>query len=349
MKHQFALCVQIEASEDGPPGSIHLLPAGPLVRGRDGREWRMTSPENVAARLEDKIAIDINHSTQRKSAMGDEAPAVGWITALESRESGIWGTTEWNSRGKAALNDKEYRFISPVFTFDPDENNPDTGEIDQLLTAALTNNPNLRLTALNTPEVVLEPENKTIIKETINETKSQGENMDRVKGYLSLKAEATEDDIVQAIEIAINERQVDTEKRISLDSVPREQFEKVCNDLSKANDELEEIKLKEKGAEIEAFLKEARESGKIVPASEDKFRALCNVEGGLDHARGILDAMPVTVKMEPKKELDGAPPFVGVSLTAKDEQVLNTMTEPQKAAYKAMKERMVAAGQIRGA
>lgn len=338
VEHHFALCIQIEASEDGPPSAIHLLPAGPMVRGKDGREWRLSSAENVAAKFDQKIPIDINHSTQRKAASGDESPAVGFITGLESRDTGIWGLADWNPRGKEILNNKEYAFISPVFSFDPDLNDSDTGEISQLQSAALTNNPNLRLTALNTTKETKE-----------HKTDSQGEKMDRVKGFLSLEANSTEDDVIRAIEMALNVKEEETTKKISLDSVPKEQYEKACNSLRAVTDTLEKIELEKKAAEIDTFIDKAKAEGKIIPACEAKYRALCAMEDGLEHARGIIESMPVLVKLEPVKGLEGVPKFAEVSLTEKDKIVMNNMDEDRKKAYLATRERMVASGKIRGA
>jgi phage I-like protein len=76
---------------------------------------------------------------------GGTAPAAGWITQLQVRDGGsVWGKVEWTDLGLEAVGKKRYRGISPVFAYDKD-----SGRALGLASAALTNNPNLDLVALN--------------------------------------------------------------------------------------------------------------------------------------------------------------------------------------------------------
>lgn len=127
------------------PGSapewIQLVPAGEF-RGADGRGpfCLKDAARVIAASMPDggRLAIDENHSTDLAAKDGRPAPARGWIVALEAREDGIWGRVEWTAAGRALLEDRAYRGISPVFL-----HTKDGGEVVKLLRAAITNDPNL--------------------------------------------------------------------------------------------------------------------------------------------------------------------------------------------------------------
>jgi len=64
--------------------------------------------------------------------------AAGWITGLASEGGKIMADVEWTAAGRAALESKEYRFISP--TFYHSENG---GEVTRIARAGLTNIPAL--------------------------------------------------------------------------------------------------------------------------------------------------------------------------------------------------------------
>ncbi len=138
--------------EQGAPDWVHLLPAREgAIRTFDGRgPYRLADAEAViAASLEDTrgIPIDENHATDLAAPKGGMSPARGWIIGLEAREDGIWGEVEWTAAGRALVEDRSYRGLSPVFRHDQH------GEISRLLRASLTNVPNLRgLTALHSEQ-----------------------------------------------------------------------------------------------------------------------------------------------------------------------------------------------------
>ncbi len=135
------------------PEWVMLIPSG-TFKGRDGRgPYQMTDVNAVIANtsaqaLEAGLPFDINHSTDFSAPNGGPSPAAGWIHELQNRAGELWGRVEWTDLGKESLSrgpngePPRYRYLSPVFTFDND------GNIQELLRAALTNNPNLRDTAI---------------------------------------------------------------------------------------------------------------------------------------------------------------------------------------------------------
>lgn len=134
-----------------PPAWIELIPPGPDVAGNDGRRWRNDDPHTIVAAFQQRyravpMVIDYEHASEHRAPQGLDAPAAGWIDRLEVRQGGsIWGhVQQWTERAAQMIKAREYRFLSPVFTFEKA-----TSKIRALVSAALTNSPNLNMTALN--------------------------------------------------------------------------------------------------------------------------------------------------------------------------------------------------------
>lgn len=135
---------------------VHLIPAG-TFKGRDGRgpytvgDADQVVEETIALAGKRQIAIDYEHQIDFASKNGQPAPAAGWIAALEVRQDGIWGLVKWTATERQYLDQREYRYLSPVF------HHTRAGEVKRLLRAALTNNPNLdQLAALATSETQMD-------------------------------------------------------------------------------------------------------------------------------------------------------------------------------------------------
>jgi phage I-like protein len=83
--------------------------------------------------------VDYEHQTLLAAQNGHPAPAAGWFSKLEWRESGLFAIdVEWTERATQMIEGGEYKYISPVFAYDKK-----TGKVLRLLHAALTNNPAL--------------------------------------------------------------------------------------------------------------------------------------------------------------------------------------------------------------
>ncbi|UFZ05466.1 phage protease [Bradyrhizobium ontarionense] len=128
-----------------------LLPIGQggVVATIDGRgPYRVRDAAKLAADAlalhAGRIPIDENHATDLAAPEGRPAPARGWATELEVRADGIYGRVEWSKPGAALMEERAYRFISPVLIHDK------AGTVLDLPRASLTNTPNLRgMAALN--------------------------------------------------------------------------------------------------------------------------------------------------------------------------------------------------------
>ena len=138
---------EIPLAEGRAPSHITLLTPGPLL-ARDGRRWRLDDAAAVVAATRARagstdLVIDYEHQSVLAPRNGQPAPAAGWIRDLEVAGDGaIRARVEWTERARAAIEAREYRYLSPVFTHDP------TGVVGVILSAALTATPALDLPAL---------------------------------------------------------------------------------------------------------------------------------------------------------------------------------------------------------
>lgn len=129
-------------------GRAQLLPFGEF-EARDGRpgrgvKWRLDDAggQRLAAELNrvaaaTPIVIDYEHQTALAASNGQAAPAAGWIKRVQwLAGQGLFAEVEWTSRASAYIQAGEYRYISPVITYDEG-----SGRVVGLLNAALVNYP----------------------------------------------------------------------------------------------------------------------------------------------------------------------------------------------------------------
>ncbi len=282
------------------PAWIELLPAGDFA-GRDGRgPFRLSNPGAVIAatdglRMEAGLPIDYDHATDFAAPAGRPAPAAGWIRAMEVREGALWGNVEWTRHGAAAVTTHEYRYISPVFEYSED------GEVQRLLRAALTNNPNLYLTAISARDARrdtgaakhITPESHSVAAEhACEQVTVMGDLGEQLRDLFGLDEEATPDTIVAEVRRLFREGGGDsangaaavrteithaTQNGAGADParfVPIAQFENALTELNR---------LRAAGARERAGLRvdAAMRAGKIVPAQREWAIAYCqaNVRG----------------------------------------------------------------------
>lgn len=139
-----------DASSEGT--WLQLLPAGE-VTGRDGRGPYVVGDEAAMAAIVAKtldrakatdISVDYDHQAifAAVPGVGGSAPAAGWIKELQVRPDGIWGRVEWTAAAAEKIRAGEYRYLSPVFRSDQ------TGRVEWIFNAGLTNTPNFDLEAV---------------------------------------------------------------------------------------------------------------------------------------------------------------------------------------------------------
>ena len=86
----------------------------------------------------EQMVIDYEHQTQKAEFNGLPAPAAGWSLKHEVRGDGVYVIPEWTEPAAGYIALKQYKYISPVFSYDSK-----TGEVLMLFMAGLTNTPGL--------------------------------------------------------------------------------------------------------------------------------------------------------------------------------------------------------------
>lgn len=209
-------------SAESSDGTVKLLPVG-AIAGADGRSWKNSDPEAVIQRTQERgvdLPVDIEHSSELKAPNGDPAPAQGWIKPSELivDDGYIAAKIDWNSESNPVAN-REYRYLSPVFLFDPE-----TSEVIALKSIGLTNRPNLpELGALN--------------------HENEKPNMDEILKLLGLSVGSSEQDVTTKIKRSL----------VRLEHNDQRGFESDTFTFT-LNDPNAEIQLPRRGASLELWL-----------------------------------------------------------------------------------------------
>lgn len=143
----------VKASDNGTVTTEHrIFPDGKLFHPSDS-ETPMTFDASFRRGLMDtfsKTGLDVQIDFNHLSAGGffsypsiDDGAAAGWVTSLEDRGAdGLWGKFEWTDRGLQAVRAREYRYLSPEFSFKHyDKGTGTTAAEPRLYAVALTNRP----------------------------------------------------------------------------------------------------------------------------------------------------------------------------------------------------------------
>lgn len=193
-----AMLLSMDAAAAAPEW-VHLLPAGELRMNRQDN-FKPLKPGQVpmlcsfdAKDPVDRAPIDVNHAYAKRGVLGEDTPAYGWLTELQSRDDGLWGKVEWNDRGRKAIADREYRGISAeLMTIN--------GEIIGVRGASLTNHPNLK--------------GLTPLLQTADTTTEEDDFMDKILkdllAKLGLKEDATPEAVLQSVTALVDDKTATT-------------------------------------------------------------------------------------------------------------------------------------------
>ncbi|MEE9356830.1 phage protease [Candidatus Vondammii sp. HM_W22] len=147
----------------------------------------------AAARRND-LVIDYEHQTLKAADNGQLAPAAGWVKlgSLERHEGkGIFARLpDWINKAAAHIDTKEYRFISPVFSY-----SPKTGEVLDILHVALTNTP--AIDGMNEVDALAAAK-----FELSYQPESEESTMDELLKLFGLGPDATESEAIAAAKAA---------------------------------------------------------------------------------------------------------------------------------------------------
>lgn len=168
---------------------------------------------------EPEILVDFDHASET----GGPTEAAAWATDLRSDEEGLHATFRMTDKGAEALSATRYRYLSPAWYVDEE------GHPTELSTIALTNRPNLPVPRLLNrkpdgssscpPSVATqnaeagEPHlpdpagaGEGNPPEEGNTTEPQKNDMDKLREMLGLAAEATDEEVLAAVDALRAER-----------------------------------------------------------------------------------------------------------------------------------------------
>jgi phage I-like protein len=252
-------CHTVELSQTIDPASreqwVHLLPAGKFS-GRDGRgPYSVANMEALIEKTKQRagkmpLPVDYEHQIDNAAENGQPAPAAGWIKGLKAAANGVWGLVEWTEKAADFIKSKEYKYLSPVFSF-----NKETGNISAIFRAGLTNNPNLEMTALASTQ-----------NDSDGDDEADDNILDQLRGLLSLGADAKPEDVVQKIKDMVSRCAGLSANRA--DYVPLGQFEKIVSELQTTKKEISVQTAKN-------MVSEAICSGLIPPSLKEWGLSLC--------------------------------------------------------------------------
>jgi len=132
------------------------------------------------------LLIDFDHFSMDGSQRSE---AAGWVTDMESRDTGLWGKIRWSDIGEEAVKGGRYRFLSPVWARS-DCVDLGGGRIRpvRMINAALTNDPNLKgLSPLSNASTPLSTGKQQTIRENMMKRV-----IEQLTNHLGLAADATE-------------------------------------------------------------------------------------------------------------------------------------------------------------
>lgn len=177
-----------EVEISGAPEIISVLPMGHVKSAKgefevDGESFAAMKAQ-IAQRGVD-LVIDYEHQT----LTGKQAPAAGWVKELFLDDGKIKARVEWTPRAKEYLENREYRYHSPVITVRKSDN-----KAMGLHSIALTNTP-----AVEHMEAIVNSINFEGGANTMNEFLKQ------LAALLGLGEDATEEQVAEALKACVAE------------------------------------------------------------------------------------------------------------------------------------------------
>jgi phage I-like protein len=270
-----------EISKDA--SEFRLCPAGEF-RARDGRPqglkaWYIDaeSAAKVVALADAAVGdfvTDYEHQTLYSETNGQPAPAAGWFKKLEWREGdGLYAVdVRWTAKASAAIEAEEYRYISPVFSYDRK-----TGVVLGILMAALTNYPALDGNAdlavraaarFQTTEEDITVDRAALIASLGLAADASDEQINQAIAALKIKAAGTEakDSEIAGLKtsLAAAGNKPDPAK-----FVPITAFEVLKGEVAA-------LKSEQTSSAVEAMVKEGLDNGKLLPVQEEWAKELGN-------------------------------------------------------------------------
>lgn len=304
----------ISTADGQAPRTLKLLPAGNFS-ARDGRpgnvadascsHWTLTAALAAplvaeASRRATRYVIDYEHQTLRAADNGKPAPASGWFGTLEWRADGLYATdVEWTASAAAMIVAKEYRYLSPVFTYDSQ------GRVTGLLHVALTNNPALD----ELPDIGVAALSRLFPAATPSKEDNNMEELaEQLRWLLNLPVGATIDDIKAQLTKLVDKLsagQGTAAASVNLPAMLAEQQQRIAalsanqadparfvpvDTMRELQNQVAALSGQLAGRQVDELVVAALSDGRLLPAQEQWARDLG--KGNLPALQGYLDTAP---------------------------------------------------------
>lgn len=184
--NEWMICTLDGGDESGVPREVKLLPFGHVHSQKgdflvDDESFSLILKQFRSRRLD--LVIDYEHQTLKDV----QAPAGGWIKDLYKTEDAICAKVEWTKKAEEYLKNKEYKYLSPVVLCRKRD-----GKAVEIHSVALTNTPAI--------DGMFKLVNSTSLKDFEDGGKMM--ELEKLIAALGLEKEATEEDVIKAIQEA---------------------------------------------------------------------------------------------------------------------------------------------------
>lgn len=268
--------------------SVQIAPIGNFTGSdKDGNPIPEKLSEEALYSLAEKlnssgeeVLCDIDHASTRLGCEKD-SKAAGWFSQFfVSPLKGLWAKVKLTTLGKKLVEDREYRFLSPVFSLN------ENGEPVDLHSVAFTNVPAFK----NHIKPILNNEANEIL---INDEKD----------ILSM----TKDELKELIISTISEMKVAEEKAEAVEEIKEEikETEVVKEDVENTTCETTEEIKNEESTEKTEVVEEITEEKPVEEKVEEKEEVI-KIEALNSSPSIIKDVEPIWKKLKGKEFLDWA-------------------------------------------
>lgn len=327
---------------------IQLLPAGEF-KGRDGRPgkgltWKLSDEKGraLAARLNERhttvrFNLDYEHQAMLAEENGKPAPASAWATKFEWRDGqGLFAVdTQWTANAKQMIEAGEYAYLSPVIVYDKR-----TGEITDVINAALTNIPNLDIS----PVVQERVARLNASFSTTPEFSEMNTVLKALLAALALPAEATEAQATAAVASLTQARtdlaalhkslgladNADAASATTAVATLRSKADKggepdpskwvSLQRFNELNTQVTDLQAANAQREVDALIDQAKRDGKLTPAAEQVWRDVGKKD--IAQLRALIEKTPGNPALAGQTQTGGNQPAGGSGGDGEDPNVL---------------------------
>jgi len=296
------------------PEWIRVLPRG-TVELSDQREPFLVDEASLMSMATDfrSRGVDLVIDYEHQSLQGEQAPAAGWIKALEARGDGLWARVDWTQQARDYLEKKEYRYFSPVLKLDPETRRPVA-----LMHVGLTNVPAIKhlpplvarwgggIAALGAPGPA-EPAVKPLAA-IIDSAKEKGKMVEQLKRLMGMEPEVEEETVYGKALEAFRElaATLDLPGEVSVAQLKGavEALKAGTSRWLKTEEALQALKARLASETADRFVEEALQAGKISPAQRGWALEYCrrDLEGFQTYADRAPKLVPLGEELQLRRE-----------------------------------------------